>query len=218
MVVRSCTGATPGSGVASQGCSALLCSAQGCSALLQRTPLCFGINLNCSHWQPPLSEQQWQAEYGQGRCCGQPAIRPICQLQVNSGPFSHISVRSISSWQAFPFCNQHFTLSGEGNARGLKFAMPLLRGKDESDAAVAAAAAGQLSGRLGAEADGAAAWLDGGGSQRGHPGPGLAGVRLPLPVHLLPLPAAPGYWGVWQWAGSPEGSVHCPWSSLPFPC
>ena len=52
--------------------------------------------------------------------------------------------------------------------------MPHLRGKDESDGAVAAADAGHHgSGRLGAEADGVASQLDGGRSQRGDPRPGL---------------------------------------------
>ena len=66
-------------------------------------------------------------------------------------------------------------VSEGGDGRGLGFAMPHLRGKDESDGAVAAADAGNHgSGRLGAEADGVASQLDGGRSQRGDPRPGPA--------------------------------------------
>lgn len=185
---------------------ALLCS-------VALPALCFCINLFCSH------EQQWRTEYGQGRWSGQPAKRPICQLQPIPTLFhtflcpEHFLVAGSPS--AFAINTTLF--SGEGNGGSLEFAMPPLRGKDESDVAVAAAA-GFHSGRLRAEADGAAPWLHGGGSQRGDPGPGPARVGLPLPVHLLPLPAAPRYWAVCQWPRSPEGTVCCSWSSLPFPC
>ena len=119
----------------------------------------------------------------------------------------------------FVFNISCFFFSGECNGRNLNFAMPLLRGKDESDAAVAAVGScHHSSARLRAEADGAAPWLHGGGSQRDDPGPGSSRVRLPLPVHLLPIPAASGYKCVRLWPSSSERAVHSSWSSLPFPC
>ena len=194
--------AAPGSGVASQGCS----------ALLHRTPL-----LSASASTFLLSRATVASRIRTG--------------VVLAGQPDQQSVPSANCSQFRPFfthsCPEHFLVSlllliltlfsGEGNGGSLEFAMPPLRGKDESDVALAPAA-GLHSGRLGAEADGAAPWLHGGGGQRGDPGPGPARVGLPLPVHLLPLPAAPRSWAVCQWSRSPEGPVHCSWSSLPFPC
>ena len=92
---------------------------------------------------------------------GQPAKPPIRKLLTICKPLpSHHLL----------FSN---LVSEGGDGRGLGFAMPHLRGKDESDGAVAAADAGNHgSGRLGAEADGVASQLDGGRSQRGDPRPG----------------------------------------------
>lgn len=216
----SCT-AAPGSGVSSQGC---LCSAEQCSALLCSQ----GCSCSAPSHSPALllhhtfllslaaafREQQWWTEYGQGRSSGQPAKCPICQLPPNSDHSFHFSVQTVPLYLTLLVF-----FSGECNGRNLNFAMPLLRGKDESDAAVAAVGScHHSSARLRAEADGAAPWLHGGGSQRDDPGPGSSRVRLPLPVHLLPIPAASGYKCVRLWPGSSEGAVHSSWSSLPFPC
>ena len=181
-----------------------------CSAPSHSPALCFCINLSA------LTSNSGEQNTDRGGGAGQPDQQ---------------SVPSANCIQFRPFfthsCPERFLVSlllllltlfsGAGNGGSLEFAMPPLRGKDESDVALAAAA-GLHSGRLGAEADGAAPWLHGGGGQRGDPGPGPAGVGLPLPVHLLPLPAAPRSWAVRQWPRSPEGPVHCSWSSLPFPC
>ena len=196
--------------------SALLCSAaRDAPALLHRTPLlCFCITLFCSHWrQHSGSNSGGQNTDRGGRLVNQQSVPSANSQQIPTILSTFLSRPSL--------CIQHFLFffSGECNGRNLNFAMPLLRGKDESDAAVAAVGScHHSSARLRAEADGAAPWLHGGGSQRDDPGPGSSRVRLPLPVHLLPIPAASGYKCVRLWPSSSEGAVHSSWSSLPFPC
>ena len=181
-----------------------------CSAPSHSPALCFCINLSA------LTSNSGEQNTDRGGAAGQPDQQSV--PSANCSQFRPFFTHS---------CPEHFLVSllfllltlfsGAGNGGSLEFAMPPLRGKDESDVALAAAA-GLHSGRLGAEADGAAPWLHGGGSQRDDPGPGSSRVRLPLPVHLLPIPAASGYKCVRLWPSSSEGAVHSSWSSLPFPC